>query len=746
VAITTKCSECGKHYEAPDHMAGRRVRCKNCGTTFQLPAPVASAIEEDDAPIAMKRDEDAFSDDGGDAPIDVAPPAAEDPADTPEGAYNSPPPLFNPEGESEDVFEDAFAADFSPTRGNTPFIFPGSRQLDQWLPTILIAICLAWLTYLTMWASADQHPTWVGVVRLLILLMTYAGVIFPICLKGVRMAARKLNYELPSGTPLRAFSTFLLPVTIGCAIWLTSGQLIFFLIGAVLGLVAAMPTMWLLFRIRQDDAATSFGYGAGAFGAGIAAAAVLLLLLNLIVVGVVRGTKAEHTLTASPFGPGFTWDGPTLVAKQETTKRPKRGEPVKAPTQGKAFENLPDGPGDATTKPAQTKLVAEGPTKSPTTVDASSLTNIDTSQAVPDAQVQTDLVAQPVKKFEHGPIVTEVTQRLSGEMLAIIYPKMPGKALAVVNKGVRQAEDRLELWSTQPWAAQKSVTFLRGGQSSGHYQLTPDGKVLARLADFPHMSAQAYSFAVNDLIRPFVKVDSAGPPPYLAGFAANNELVMFFPAGASSSVEVWDVNRVKRRMQINVSGLSTEPGYHALSRDGKFLALVLWQQGDTNGRIETYNLATGALDRKIIVDELAWTNQIRCSGVSFTEEPDKVAALFERQEGQGLFLCWAANNDIPLHQHVYPGGLVPENVNRGTFVGPSFVLVDNSRAWLLYGASIFDTATGKLLGDLGLKNIQSQKVVSGDTVLLQQSEGAASALLEVKLDVNKSRRELAAKP
>ena len=36
-----------------------------------------------------------------------------------------------------------------------------------------------------------------------------------------------------------------------------------FIVGAVLGLVVALPVMWLLFRIRSDDAPTSLGYGAG---------------------------------------------------------------------------------------------------------------------------------------------------------------------------------------------------------------------------------------------------------------------------------------------------------------------------------------------------------------------------------------------------------------------------------------------------------------------------------------------------
>ncbi len=45
MAISINCSSCGKHYQAADHMAGRRVRCKNCGNTFQLLADGADASQ-----------------------------------------------------------------------------------------------------------------------------------------------------------------------------------------------------------------------------------------------------------------------------------------------------------------------------------------------------------------------------------------------------------------------------------------------------------------------------------------------------------------------------------------------------------------------------------------------------------------------------------------------------------------------------------------------------------------------------
>ena len=35
--IMVECSSCGKQYNAPDSMAGKRVKCKQCGQVFEIP-------------------------------------------------------------------------------------------------------------------------------------------------------------------------------------------------------------------------------------------------------------------------------------------------------------------------------------------------------------------------------------------------------------------------------------------------------------------------------------------------------------------------------------------------------------------------------------------------------------------------------------------------------------------------------------------------------------------------------------
>jgi hypothetical protein len=759
-------------------MAGRRVRCKHCGTTFQLPPNPTSADPFQHHDDAAGEGSSLGSVHGVlDEPLppqETPPPQTTFPeAAPPRPTPEIPPPFgdepYDPDADVDSVFQDAFQ-EYAPARGNTPFVFPGSYLLDQYLPLVLVLISLAWLAY-QVFNSLGKDPPWVGVVRMLVLLLAYTGIVFPLCLKGVRMAARKLNYDLPSGAPWRAFATFLLPVTIGCVVWLSSESVPGFIFGTMMGLVVAMPVMWLLFRIRQDDAPVSLGYGAAAFGAAVLMSAVVLVVLNLIVLGVIRGTKSQQTLAMSPFGPNFAWDIVNVDEKPPVKKSPvasktltpKKNEPV-APTTKVAFSDTPPPAADTTTRPSQVKQAGEtpiepttktgGPTNvavGPTPPAPTPPVNQTTGQPPAPPPAATDSGANSgttTAPSAYGPIVAEVIERLSTDMTGLIQPLLAGHAVAVIRNGERPNEDVVELWDAADWKPQRSKTFVRPGNSFANYQLSSDGALLARLTDFPFKAAQVYSFTDNALLTPPIKLSPNAPTPYLAGFVAPGQLLMFFAgAGAKSSVEIWDVNRVRRLRPIEIPNLHSEAGSYTISQDGKLLAVVTRDESgpaESPGRLEIYTLLTGALTRRITIDELQWNNGIRPSGISFNDQATKIAVLFEHQ-GQGLFLCWGNANDIPIHQYVYPGGLIPQGANIAAFQGPSFALVDNGNAWMIYGATVFDSATGLQLGDLKVKDVISQRVVSRDTLFLLQQAGGKTTLLEVRLDVGRARRLLAAK-
>lgn len=761
-------------------MAGRRVRCKHCGNTFQLGQAVDTTTpfkrpDEVDivapAGVPLKADPLAPPSRANAAAAAVLAAAAKKPpleaipidddeAETPHtvitpvgpggraGAGRAAAAARAAGGEEEsdpdadaglqeapdDVFDAAFVQ-FAPARGNTPFVFPGSMLLDRYLPAILVALLVPWLAYLAI--GNKDEPGWVGVVRLLILLMTYASIVFPACLTGVRMAARKMNYELPSGAPWRAFATFLLPTTLGCAMWLSSrspGGLIF---GTALGLIVGLPVMWLLFRIRPDDAPVSLGYGAGAFGAGMLAAVVLLSLLNLILYGVVKGTNAKHSLTMSPFGPGFMWEGATIqrpkpnIRKDGTTddgatdllagNDSTLGPPPDQPGPG---DGAPPGPpGDGS--PPGGAPPAEVAADEQPTAEQDFTTDMENEAAAP---------AQPA----HGAIVADASPRFTGEMRHVVAPLIPGSALAVVKKGEKPNEDEIELWDAANWRPTAGARFLRGTGLPDEYALSSDGSYVARIATSPQLSVQVYSFATDKLLKPIIKLERDGMNARVMGFAGPEKVVVQYLRGQYSRIELWDVDSAKRLKRLEVGTFRPYAGNFALSRDGKYLAIVV-REANQPGRLDVYDLEAGALFRQFMVQPLATPDpKLVARGVAFSDEADRLALLLDRG-GEGRFMCWGPG-ELPMAEFTLPAGYIPEGVDPNAFGGEALGLLDYGRAWSVYGSKIYDTETGDLLGKIGIADVVAQRVTGpANLLLLQRVEGTRRALLDVRLDFEKAR-------
>src|SRR4051812_8232152 len=51
--ITVECSSCGKQYNAPEAMAGKSVKCKNCGQIFQIPGGGEQGIVDELSALSM---------------------------------------------------------------------------------------------------------------------------------------------------------------------------------------------------------------------------------------------------------------------------------------------------------------------------------------------------------------------------------------------------------------------------------------------------------------------------------------------------------------------------------------------------------------------------------------------------------------------------------------------------------------------------------------------------------------------
>src|SRR5262245_5519666 len=117
MSITAICKSCGRRYQAPDEMAGKRVRCKQCGIVFELPPPDdASGNSDLDALAALEK---SFSD------VD---------ASSMSGTAASPSPRSGSRDEDRGEPEDGAPPPLRTGRTNVRFRWTYAKEIDEYLP------------------------------------------------------------------------------------------------------------------------------------------------------------------------------------------------------------------------------------------------------------------------------------------------------------------------------------------------------------------------------------------------------------------------------------------------------------------------------------------------------------------------------------------------------------------------------------------------------------------------------------
>jgi len=506
VAIPIQCPECHKRYQAPDHMAGRRVKCKYCGVVFLIAAD--SRTENPDFDLAQLDELAALAETGRHDPVKRGGTIAGGTAvGHKTGAHHAHGAGGAGAGEGANAgagagagapaaagkdIDDIFSGDFVETgarRTNKLYIFPMSRLLDRWLPPVLLGIGIVWACR-EGWARNTTGQPWVGAFRAGVFLLAFFASIFPFTRMGIYAAARRLRYELPPKDNLRVLGTFAVPAALAAALWLIYQDVTGLLLGCLIGAVVAMPVLFLLFRLLPREAPVTFAYAAGTFFLSVFVAAAALFALNLMLVGVLRSTKTEHALASSPFGPGFRWEKPYHEKKGRTVPANAGGdadssaEDPAAPATQTADGGGADGNSGGEVRPSTTReagttkptlaqdtgpstptvppdTTAQGPMRdgpggSPGTspgVNPGDTARTDApSSFIPDLGPGT---TSPAK----GGIVKDVRTVFQGDgITGFVRPLVPGPWLAVVRPGVR-GTDRVERWNTETW---KPVGTIQG--------------------------------------------------------------------------------------------------------------------------------------------------------------------------------------------------------------------------------------------------------------------------------------------
>lgn len=790
MAVQSKCPQCGKRYVAPDKMAGRRVRCRQCNTVFALST---ESMPEPDLNAATGAGgqswagaELASSDGSTVSHVHVGTIAGATTGLEAEAADAAGADLQAVQQAAGESARPGWAA---PPRSNPGFDFPGSREVDRWLPAVLVLIAGAWLVAKTA-SSNETGAGWVTYVRLLAFVLMFVIVVFPAGLTTLRRTARKLNILPPPNAAWRTFAVYFFPFAACVAIWLTTGgTLTGVALGCVAGTIALAGGLWLLFRLREQDLPLTLGAGVGAFVAAVAVAFLLLALVNQFALAM--GGTPDPT-ARSPLGPGLPWYAKAEAGPAKDGKKvPERTSTPAAVADGGNGSEADDAGTTATTdtpqdavgndvasaagdgdpssdpppadpgKPAATVLIPEPSVANRVgAVNTGANLSPGTAVATPDGtggpSQPTAAAAAPTSRPSLAAAVVEPLKDVAQE---VVFPDtVPPDGTPVVMATVRAAsgsaaaqQDRVQLWIAHgggtDWRPHGNPLFIsRPSNEPVKYHLSPEGTRLAYLTNFPKLAVRVASFETGG----FSDVPLALPQglPRLIGFASPNIVAVHWESAGRSAVEVWNVQSPggaaggtpKPLRQVEMVGLTHAPGYFALSPDGRSLAVIARTMG--SAKLNVYPLVQprgggrrgGAADGVLSVglDQVDLRHQdIRPTGLQFSPDGTRLAALFERPgHNEALFVYWTIKDNpasiLELRRYEYFGPLQPA-AGRPAFQDQSLRWMAGGRLWLIYGSALFDVRHGRVLGDLGIPDVVAAHApAGGDTCLLTRAVTAPS--------------------
>ncbi|HEY8749345.1 MAG TPA: hypothetical protein VIM11_15280 [Tepidisphaeraceae bacterium] len=295
-------------------MIGKPMRCTVCAAVFAIKKPAGESIEVKPATVATSELSDKHR---GDV-------------------------VGIKQGAAHDELGQAAAREADPqlTRPGPRQDFPLSDAVEGWLPLTVGVIAAVWVTA-QLFGSNRSGQAWVPCLRLGVVAAMYFGCIAPWTFKTIKERFRTMHRVLPADAYKRAVLTFALPAAMGYEFWQANGGVVGMATGILFGLALMAPVFWLLFRLTQQEAASTYPSASGSFLAGSGLAALLLVgvsaVLNLVLV--LSHTASE--LTESPLAEPLAWKTPTARSESPIPPVPPSNSGVAKVSQPSIQERTP---------------------------------------------------------------------------------------------------------------------------------------------------------------------------------------------------------------------------------------------------------------------------------------------------------------------------------------------------------------------------------------------------------------------
>ena len=747
--IDTQCEHCGFAYVSKDEMAGKRVRCRNCGQVFTIRNPQAdaaggSAAGQPDL-ASLEEPFNLPQLDGGPSPYvnDSAGETSQLPAvskfeSNMTGGVGSAKSRLERTGDAEIVdFVGPQPGELN--RPSVPFRFPYAGDLDDWLPRIVPAAMLAWFFYL-LWNwrpspdEVESYPRWAGLIPLGVLLLLFLIFWIPIFAGAVRKVATAMHFTLPTRTGIRATCLASVPFALGGMFWLAGESMVTMVIGLLLGAAIAAPGAWFLYRLRQAEIA--HGVIALAFATVLSAGLTVGVLYgaNLALNKALNSTGQGKLFAQSPMGPDLPWEVGAEPAKPTSTVRIT--PPATAAVRPGETPAIPVPPAPAN---------QEAPAEQPEIVHAVPGNNANTGEPrqspgipMPPRTLPGDVrqppaetpEAAPADPFVDHPIFTKGEYLpIERSILQVIYPMSASNFMAVVSNGADPSTHDVQLYSIAPFERKYVPAHFASTVLTSGYALSPDGRLLVRITHFGNSAElQVWDFVRGEIVarKPLGAIGEE--PRRLLGFLDDVTLLCEW-RGMPKQFELIALDlgnmqytdyAISNERHAEIVTLMPDKSIAAIgvSNFDNAVRLRFWQprqrDDNTNQRSRVFvKPFRGPFD-------LSPTGIAAKPGVA-TPRPGKpsgnrVAITYEDNRQLQLIVCDRSETNGPILNHMIPALPLPP-------AAPAGRTQDNRLTWLPGGGDVvaydrfcIDAQTGRLIGTMETGPVIDQHLVNDQTM------------------------------
>lgn len=703
--VYTRCPQCGKAYAAEDSMAGQEVLCRKCGAGFRLPAAGADSNSpaELTSPPGATSPQD-LSDTDTPATMEAGGPKVETfDSGMKERGVGSAKSRLDVSG-PVDAYDVGGAAAARVMGENPPFDFPMAADLDRWAPKLLIFLTLLWVIWQAAgWTplhpadpeSKGTQPSWSWFLLAGWLLIAYLGVWLPIVYASVRRAMTPLALRIPLRRMPRVATIAVLPFAVGAVFWLAGESIPSLVTGVILGCLPAGGAAFFLLRLRERQIVQVLVPIMGGIAIAFALSAGLTWGLNSLLGTTLRTYKTAEVFAGSPLGPCLNWPA-RQTAEATSSPRP--------------------GPGVAgTTKPAG----GAQPRRN----------------APPPVAIASPLVERidPVVVGDDFDAAVFPRQRSNMFDMTVVPPRERDLVAVQRRSKTEETVDLMYVGELPPLAMAKFAAE----EGLGDVALSGDGRALARLASFPRLSVQVWSFAEGRVARWF-DVSRDGGPYHIVGFNSRGEILV-------QSARI--LRGTERVPGLSLEWLTPQTGGRrvAMELTGSYSTIVTYSRDLSRVAVintaretpvlEVYQVpAIGpALDPvQMPLDGVDAALAARPSAVALSPDNTRIAVTFE-QKGQLVLMLWDATTGTPLAVYVFPGGL---DLPASTQANPqrSLVWLADPYVLLYAGNVVFDANSGRCFGSLALGDVVQALPIGGRSMWVETvAAGARHRLLKVKL-------------